>query len=151
MKKSIFILILLALVVGGGAYYYQNYLKAGRSFKFVTGPVVSSAQSPSFEGEYLADRNGMTLYVFADDTDLKSTCTGACLERWPIFEYNNEDPSQFDDRLSKRINLILRPDGLVQYAYGTKPLYLYIGDTHPGLMLGQGLNDGKWSAVPVEF
>lgn len=133
-------------MAAGGWYYYKNYYN---SFEFVAGPLVSSAHSPAMENRYLADKNGRTLYMFTGDGDLKSNCTGDCLERWPVFEYDNIDPSQHGDALSKRINIIKRPDGYLQFAYGLKPLYYYVGDPQPGMTNGQGLDGGKWAVIPL--
>ena len=36
-------------------------------------------------GQYLADKNGLALYMFADDADGASTCTGDCEKIWPAF------------------------------------------------------------------
>ena len=35
-------------------------------------------------GKYLTDTEGKTLYWFKKDSPGKSTCSGACLEKWPI-------------------------------------------------------------------
>ena len=35
-------------------------------------------------GDVLVDAKGMTLYVFAADSPGKSTCTGSCLQYWPV-------------------------------------------------------------------
>jgi predicted lipoprotein with Yx(FWY)xxD motif len=113
-----------------------------------TGDVVGSVTS-SILGEYLTDTKGMTLYVFADDKKLSSSCTGECLKNWPIFTYDNKKITDFKDLLSKRMNVIKRTDGTYQYAYGEKPVYYYIGDKVPGDITGNGMNSGKWSIITI--
>src|SRR4051812_44096252 len=36
-------------------------------------------------GRYLTNKNGLTLYMFANDADGASTCTGDCEKIWPAF------------------------------------------------------------------
>jgi predicted lipoprotein with Yx(FWY)xxD motif len=36
-------------------------------------------------GRYLSDTEGMTLYWFTKDSARQSSCSGGCLEKWPIF------------------------------------------------------------------
>src|SRR4051812_43567609 len=50
-------------------------------------PTVSTIQlkmSPKL-GTYLADSLGYTLYYFSNDFDGNSSCTGGCLNVWPIY------------------------------------------------------------------
>ena len=118
------------------------------NINLTAGPVVGSVKSETL-GEYLTDTKGMTLYVFSDDKKLQSVCKDACLQKWPPFAYDSKDPASFTDTLSKRMNVIERSDGAIQYAYGEKPVYYYVGDKAPGEVNGNGLNDGKWSIVVI--
>ena len=36
-------------------------------------------------GNYLADAKGMTLYWFTKDSPGKSSCSGPCVEKWPLY------------------------------------------------------------------
>src|SRR6056297_569450 len=44
---------------------------------------LTSRMSPL--GEHLVDGHGRTLYVFTADPDRTRTCTGDCLQTWPVF------------------------------------------------------------------
>ena len=59
--------------------------------------------------QYLADSRGMTLYYFTKDASGASTCTGLCLELWPIFYTDNVMvPNGMD---AKVFGTISRADG----------------------------------------
>ncbi|MBA3733150.1 hypothetical protein H0W91_02110 [Patescibacteria group bacterium] len=121
----------------------------------VTAPIdnssllISSSRRTTALGEYLTDGRGMTLYVSADDKRLASSCTGDCAKTWIPYAYDNKNIASSTDMLSKRMNVIKRPDGTYQYAYGEKPVYFYVGDKAPGDTNGNGLNAGKWSVVGI--
>lgn len=142
MSKSVLIIILAGAVLGG-VYYYQK-----DAFRFETGPILGSSVHKESGMRYLVDPEGRTLYVFADDQDGKSFCFDLCINNWPIY-VATQDPSNLNDALSKRINVLRRQDGQNQYVYGNKPLYYYNGDLAPGDTKGNGLNDGKWAIVPL--
>ena len=36
-------------------------------------------------GQYLTTKQGLTLYMFANDADCVSSCTGGCESLWPAF------------------------------------------------------------------
>ncbi len=36
-------------------------------------------------GQYLTNKSGLTLYMFANDADSTSSCTGGCELTWPAF------------------------------------------------------------------
>jgi len=164
-KNALSLLIIVLVIVGGLVFYFKGELPFGREdgnintdavknndsgsgLDFVSGEVVGSVKSATL-GEYLTDTKGMTLYVFADDKKLESSCTGTCLEMWPAFVFDNKDLKASTDTLSKRMNVIKRTDGTYQYAYGEKPVYYYAGDKNPGDTNGNGLNNGKWSIIVI--
>ena len=94
--------------------------------------------------QYLADSNGMTLYYFTKDASGVSTCTGQCLERWPIF-YTEKlmVPTGMD---AKEFGTITRADGKKQSTFRGWPLYYWSGDKMAGQTNGQGFN-GVWFYV----
>lgn len=94
--------------------------------------------------QYLADSNGMTLYYFTKDASGASTCTGQCLERWPIFFTDNVMvPTGMD---AKEFGTITRADGKKQNTFRGWPLYYWSGDKAAGQTNGQGFN-GVWFYV----
>jgi predicted lipoprotein with Yx(FWY)xxD motif len=103
---------------------------------------VNVAESPL--GEILVDAEGLTLYVFMNDTAGTTTCTDACAEAWPPLIAT--DVSVGDDLAEADFTLVARPDGTQQLAVGGMPLYRFAGDSAPGDTAGQGLN-GVWYVV----
>lgn len=148
------VLIAILVIVGGLELYNLNknktYVAESNTtpkLDFVASSVVGFVKtSPS--GGYLTDTKGMTLYTFADDGKLISNCKGDCLKMWPAYMYDTKNvlPSN-DDSLSKKMNLFKTDTGK-QFAFGSKPVYYYIGDKIPGDTKGNGL-DGKWNMVPI--
>ena len=93
-------------------------------------------------GTILVDGEGMTLYMFTQDTQDsgESTCEGDCLAAWPPFEGEPEAGDDVDDSL---VGTIERSDGTTQATYNGWPLYYWAQDSEPGDTTGQGVN-GVW-------
>ena len=97
-------------------------------------------------GAFLTDPLGKTLYTFNQDTAGTSTCTGACIAKWPPFSpgaivaTSVLKPSDFTP--------VTRADGAMQWAFKGKPLYYYTGDTGPGMTNGQGFIN-KWYVANI--
>lgn len=156
-KLIVVILIVLALV-GGGIYLNKDLLfsNSNQGIKNVnsnTGTpiikdVIVNYWSSKENGAYLTDEKGMTLYTSTADTRLKSNCDSECAKTWiPYTNTGKKTLRSYQDRLSKKINIILRSDGTSQYAYTIWPLYYYIGDKKPGETNGKSLENGKWNIV----
>jgi predicted lipoprotein with Yx(FWY)xxD motif len=94
-------------------------------------------------GQILVDPNGLTLYVFTQDTDGESTCYDACASSWPHVPADTPIGSGVDPAL---FGSTTRTDGTEQLTIDGQPLYFFAGDQEPGDLLGQGLND-VWFAV----
>ncbi|RDD63681.1 hypothetical protein [Ferruginivarius sediminum] len=88
-------------------------------------------------GEVLVGPEGMTLYTYDEDTPGTSNCTGLCAAAWPPLHASSEAEG-FDG-----FTPITRPDGSRQWAYDGEPLYLYVGDSKPADVRGDGV-DGVW-------
>ena len=93
-------------------------------------------------GEVLVDAEGMTLYLFTNDTEGESTCTGQCAQTWPALEADGEPTAGEGVDESK---LGTTEDGK-QVTYNDHPLYHYSGDEEPGDANGQGIGD-RWYVV----
>ncbi|MFC8224910.1 SCO0930 family lipoprotein [Streptomyces sp. NPDC057287] len=97
-------------------------------------------------GDVVVDKRGMTVYRFKKDSawPMKSACTGACLEKWPVV-----DPVQKNDVdgvTTKGFVTFNRPDGIKQQSLDCWPVYTFSGDKKPGDTNGQGVG-GTWYAV----
>jgi predicted lipoprotein with Yx(FWY)xxD motif len=85
---------------------------------------------------YLADSNGMTLYIYLKDTEGKATCVGQCVQRWPVFYTERVMvPAGMD---AKEFGVITHPSGQKQNTFRGWPLYYWVGDKVAGDTTGQG-------------
>jgi predicted lipoprotein with Yx(FWY)xxD motif len=111
-------------------------------------PGMSTREDPDL-GEIVVDKNGMTVYRFMKDSawPMKTACTGACLEKWPVVEPVAKDDTK--GILKKGFVTFDRPDGLQQQTIDCWPLYTFSGDKQPGDTNGQGVG-GTWYAVSPE-
>jgi predicted lipoprotein with Yx(FWY)xxD motif len=103
----------------------------------------------SSAGKIWTDQNGMTLYTF--DTDgkgaMKSACTGKCIENWPPLLAADGATASGDWTLVE----VVDKDGATKkmWAYEGWPLYLFVGDTKPGDVSGDG-KGGVWHVAKAE-
>ena len=90
-------------------------------------------------GTILVDGEGMTLYMFTNDTQDsgESVCEGDCLVAWPPLGEATAGEG-VDEAL---LGTIERSDGSTQASYNGWPLYYWAQDTAPGDVTGQGVND----------
>ncbi|HMA18510.1 MAG TPA: hypothetical protein VKS03_08735 [Thermoanaerobaculia bacterium] len=95
-------------------------------------------------GSHLTDAKGMTLYVFKKDSPGKSSCSGDCVAKWPV--YFREAVAATGSLKAADFGTITREDGQKQTTYKGLPLYYFAGDKAPGDANGQGVKD-VWSAV----
>ena len=85
----------------------------------------------------LTNSEGMSLYTFDPDTATSSACNGGCAKSWPPLEANGDDRGHGD------FTVIARDDGSKQWAYKGRPLYLWVNDSKPGDITGDGVG-GNW-------
>ncbi|MDT9693668.1 SCO0930 family lipoprotein [Streptomyces sp. P9(2023)] len=97
-------------------------------------------------GDIVIDSRGMTVYRFKKDSawPMKSACTGACLEKWPVVA--PVDKNDIEGITKKGFVTFDRPDGIKQQTIDCWPLYTFAGDKAPGDTNGQGVG-GTWYAV----
>ncbi|MFC4336342.1 COG4315 family predicted lipoprotein [Salininema proteolyticum] len=91
-------------------------------------------------GPILTDGEGMTLYLFTQDTGEESTCYDQCAENWPPL-LSDEDAEAGGDLDGELVGDTERTDGSEQVTYNGHPLYYWQGDEEPGDVNGQGVND----------
>ncbi|MDQ6846818.1 MAG: hypothetical protein M3019_04440 [Candidatus Dormibacteraeota bacterium] len=93
--------------------------------------------------------NGMTLYVFDQDTPGSNTsaCTGGCVSTWPPLTVPAGTTPTAAAGITGQLGTFTRSDGKgVQVTYNGHPLHFYSGDTKPGDATG---NYPHWSSVPA--
>ncbi|MDD5112160.1 MAG: hypothetical protein PHG85_06415 [Candidatus Altiarchaeota archaeon] len=97
--------------------------------------------------DFLADSNGMTLYIFTKDEPGKSNCYGQCAASWPPLLTEGSPLAGSD--ITGRLGVVERTDGTKQVSYNGMPLYYWVNDKAPGDTTGQGVG-GVWFVVSVE-
>ncbi len=99
-------------------------------------------------GQFLTDPEGMTLYIFANDTPDSGTsvCNDDCAANWPPFFVEG---ATLPEGTPGELTVITRDDGWTQLAYNGQPLYLWVNDAAPGDVTGQGVGD-VWFVASVD-
>jgi len=90
----------------------------------------------------LVDAQNRTVYTFDNDVagSGKSACNGGCATAWP--------PVMADGgaKAEGNYSIVTRDDGMKQWAYKGKPLYLFAKDAAAGEKKGDGFKD-VWHVV----
>lgn len=98
----------------------------------------SSAIPPGAKNGMFVNAKGMTLYTFDKDTPGKSACNGQCATNWPPMLVADGGKAAGD------WTIVVRDDGMKQWAYKGKPVYGWVKDTKPGDTTGDGFLNGAW-------
>jgi predicted lipoprotein with Yx(FWY)xxD motif len=112
-------------------------------------PAVAANSAISVEqttfGKALADANGRTLYLFANDKPDMSTLSAAGRAFWPLFTAATK-PLATGGALVGDVGSSTGTTGARQVTYRGHPLYYFIGDRNPGQTAGQALNEfgARW-------
>ncbi len=110
----------------------------------VSGPLATK-QHPE-EGEYLADSNGFSVYMFKADTQggngrqPVSACSDDCLTAWPPVLVEGE-PEASGSVKPDLLGTLMREDDTVQVTYNGWPLYYYAEDYAPEDINGSDIED----------
>ena len=90
-------------------------------------------------GKTLVDANGRTLYLFEGDSRNVSRLSSAGVSVWPRFVASG--PVTAGNGVQKaKLGTTTSPRNVRQITYNGHPLYYYVGDSKPGNVRGQGLN-----------
>lgn len=106
---------------------------------------VTIAETPEL-GQFLADAEGMTLYIFTNDEPGVSNCDADCAANWPPFVA--DDISSLPEGFTGELTTITRDDGSEQVAYNGWPLYYWAQDMAPGDTTGHEVGD-VWFVAEV--
>lgn len=96
------------------------------------------AMTDSSLGSILVDGKGMTLYLFTKDAPNTSNCAGPCLAAWPALLGKPTAGKGVD---AAKLGSFKRSDGSTQASYNGWPLYYWQGDSKPGDVTGQNVNE----------
>lgn len=97
-------------------------------------------QAESGMGPILVDEHGMTLYSYDKDEAGMTNCYDKCAVNWPPLMAAEDAMADGD------WTVVDRTDGGKMWAYKGMPLYLWVKDTNPGDMTGDGVG-GVWHVV----
>jgi predicted lipoprotein with Yx(FWY)xxD motif len=101
-------------------------------------------------GQVLVDGQGRALYLFAADTTSASTCYGACATAWPpLLTDKGAKVDAMHAATAALTGTTTRTDGTVQVTYNGHPLYYFTGDTKPGQITCQAVDNfgAAWYVV----
>jgi predicted lipoprotein with Yx(FWY)xxD motif len=94
--------------------------------------------APQAKNGMFVTAKGMTLYTFDKDSAGKSACNGPCATNWPPALAADGAKGMGD------WTIVVRDDGLKQWAYKGKPVYAWVKDQKPGDTTGDGFLNGAW-------
>ena len=136
---------------GAPLYYFAADAAAGETnghligdVWFLARPETASTAYVNVGESYLVGPTGFTLYLFANDAEGVSNCSGECLANWPALTVpEGLDPTAVAEA-GGTLGLVTRDDGVLQITYNGLPLYYFVGDALPGETNGDGVG-GVWS------
>lgn len=99
-------------------------------------------------GQFLADDQGRTLYMFLNDTSTTSTCYDACAKSWPPLLTQGQ-PTAGGGVNASLLGTTQRTDGTTQVTYNGHPLYYFANDAQPGDTKGQGIKQIWYVVSPA--
>jgi predicted lipoprotein with Yx(FWY)xxD motif len=139
------------LFVGGlvaGIALVLSPLSAGAATHRTTKTIVELAEVQNASlGTILTNSQGLTVYTYTQDAPNKSNCSGLCAKAWPpLLMAKGEKVRSLKG--VKGIGTIPRGKKL-QLTFDRRPLYLFAGDTAPGMTTGQGV-ENTWFAVVLK-
>jgi predicted lipoprotein with Yx(FWY)xxD motif len=100
-------------------------------------------------GRVLFDGRGFALYAFTRDSRRgPSRCYGACAKAWPVY-YAKSGLRAGAGVKQSLLGTVRRRDGRRQVTYNGWPLYYYVHEDRPGLILCQNVSEfgGLWLVV----
>lgn len=100
-------------------------------------------------GEIVVDADGMTVYMFDNDTQGSgmSTCEGDCATNWPVVTTDSEVAPAVEG-VTGEVGTMTGVDGSTQVTLNGWPLYYFAGDSAAGDTNGQGMLGIWWVLGP---
>jgi predicted lipoprotein with Yx(FWY)xxD motif len=128
-----------------------GFLAAGSVAVSATQSSASVSLHKTNLGLILVNPRGHTLYLFAKDTNAKSSCNGSCARFWPPL-LSRRKPTAGPGVKASLLGTTKRSNGSLQVTYNRHPLYTYALDKQAGQTKGEGnsLFGAKWWAVSAK-
>jgi predicted lipoprotein with Yx(FWY)xxD motif len=120
-----------------------------------TGPTTAAAGltlevKTSTFGDYVAGKDGMSLYVFEKDTKAgESACYGDCAGSWPALTVAAATDVTAGAGVTGELGTITRTDGALQVTIDGHPVYYFSGDSKAGDVNGQEKFDVWYLVSPA--
>ncbi|WP_165423680.1 hypothetical protein [Ktedonosporobacter rubrisoli] len=136
---------LLASACGGTASTGTSYGGSSASTTDASSTAVIKTSDAVVDGKsttILTNAQDKALYVYADDTDKTSGCTGACATNWPPLLFSGSGSPGASTTLPGKLTVVKNVHGQ-QVTYNGHFLYTFAGDTAPKQVNGEG-KAGKW-------
>jgi len=152
-SKGIIAAVVIIVIIGLGVYGFSSKTSAPEvankhhaivvtpktkttnqsSSLAVNNSIVETRLSSKY-GNYLANKQGYTLYTYTADSLNHSNCNGSCLSIWPAYTDTGSTTN-----LPANFGVIVRNNGQHQFTYKGMPLYTYTGDNKPGVVNGNNV------------
>jgi predicted lipoprotein with Yx(FWY)xxD motif len=97
-------------------------------------------------GDAAVTADGMTLYLFENDTPTTSACGEGCDTTWPPLTVTGAPKGATG--ITGAFGTITRDDGTKQVTIAGHPVYTYSGDSAPGDANGQEIGDVWYVIAP---
>ena len=142
MKRFLMVIVPALLILAA----VSGFARGGAFAQDDADTTVMVAEDPVL-GPILTDAEGMTLYLFTNDTtEGESACYDRCAENWPPF--NPEGDLTLPEGVDGELTRIERTDGTQMVAYNGIPLYYWVNDAAAGDTTGQGVGDVWYVVAP---
>jgi predicted lipoprotein with Yx(FWY)xxD motif len=118
-----------------------------------TTPTAIHLDSTNSLGKHIVDKDGRTLYYFANDANGASNCTGGCLALWTPFYADTTSTTFSTDLQSSDFKTIHTSTAALQTTYKGRPLYYYTPGSvaeAAGQTNGEGIG-GIWFVAKTNY
>lgn len=142
-------LVAIAAVVGACAAPGASSAPPATNPPATSGPatgVTLQVRQDAALGSFVADAEGMSLYLFTMDKDGKSACGADCVGSWPPLTVANAADARAGSGVTGAVGTITRDDGSLQVTLAGAPLYYFAADSAAGDTKGQEVG-GVWFLI----
>lgn len=103
---------------------------------------VSAATNATF-GTILTNAQGFALYIFPNDKNGISSCTGPCATIWPALTVPGGTTPTAGPGVTGTVAAVVQSNGTHQVTYNGSPLYTFYADSAPGQVTGNDVGGFK--------